>query len=135
MKTFKLLSTALFYGVLSVIFVQSLHAQDKKWDIPEKYYSMKNPVELNEKVLNKGKAHYIKLCVLCHGKAGVVEGNMATMNPQPTNLTQAAFQDQKDGVIYYKIRTGKPPKPSFDHILSEEETWELVHYLRTLKKD
>lgn len=128
-------------GIVAIVFVAcllgsgSVWAQDTGWEVPKEMYTKKNPVALNEDVLAKGKSIYVQMCVLCHGPAGIVEGNMATMDPPPTNLTVPAFQDQSDGVIYYKIRKGKPPKPSFEHHLTEEETWKLVHYLRTLKKE
>lgn len=132
MKIYKL--TLLFsVVVLFCVNTTDLAGQTKEWVIPEEVANLKNPVQVSPEVLKRGKVLYSQFCVMCHGTTGVVEGNMATMNPAPTNLTTEAFHNQKDGVLYYKIRTGKPPKPSFEKHMTEEDTWKLLHYLRTLK--
>lgn len=134
MKSLKVIfSLLLVFVVMLSINIQSLLAQTKKWEVPKEYVEKVNPVALNDKALNAGKDSYLKLCVFCHGKTGVIEDFMSAMNPKPTDLTTEEFHAQSDGELFYKIRTGKPPKPSFEHHLTEEQTWELVHYLRSLK--
>ena len=39
----------------------------------------------------------------------------------------------KDGEIFYKITVGKKPMPSMKTKLSEEERWQIVHYVRSLQ--
>ena len=35
-----------------------------------------------------------------------------------------------DGEIFWKISEGRAPMPGFKKQLSEEDRWQLVHYLR-----
>jgi len=41
---------------------------------------------------------------------------------------------ETDGALWYKITTGRNPMPENKSILTENERWELVTYIRTLAK-
>jgi len=38
---------------------------------------------------------------------------------------------QYDGELYYKISAGNTPMPSFKTVLSDDQIWQLVNYIRT----
>ncbi|MCZ6765924.1 MAG: cytochrome c, partial [bacterium] len=47
------------------------------------------------------------------------------------DFTSAEMNKQSDGELFWKITTGKPPMPTFGQILSDEQRWLVVRYLRT----
>ena len=49
------------------------------------------------------------------------------------------FQDktvgsQTNGALFWKIREGRGEMPSFRVLLSEEQKWQLVEYIRDISK-
>ena len=54
---------------------------------------------------------------------------------KPADLTDAhMMSEMTDGEIFWKISEGRQPMPSFKKQLSEEQRWQMVHYLRTFAK-
>ena len=47
------------------------------------------------------------------------------------DFTSAEMNKQSDGELFWKISTGKAPMPTFEEILSDEQRWFVVSYLRT----
>jgi mono/diheme cytochrome c family protein len=39
-----------------------------------------------------------------------------------------------DGEIFYAISEGRKPMPPMKTTLSEEQRWQIVHFVRTLRK-
>jgi cytochrome c553 len=95
---------------------------------------MTNPLVKDWKSIEKGKKIYQSLCASCHGKTG--KGDVAAMqslNPKPTNFTTEKFQSQTDGTIFWKLSEGRGMMAAYKNMLTEEERWNLVNYLRSLK--
>jgi mono/diheme cytochrome c family protein len=112
-----------------------LFAQNN-WQAPEEADSLKNSLEHSERILNAGKQIYAQLCTVCHGKTGEGDGVTASaLQPKPADLTSEAVQEQTDGAIFWKIQEGRPPMPGFKSQLSEQQTWAIVHYIRSLYPD
>lgn len=110
-------------------------AQSKSWTAPAKATELKNPFTDNPEAIKAGKKNYIQLCIICHGDKGKGDGIAGvSLNPQPSNLTSKKVQQQTDGELYWKITKGNPPMASYEEILSEEERWQLVTYIRELAK-
>jgi mono/diheme cytochrome c family protein len=57
-----------------------------------------------------------------------------SLNPRPANFATEKFQSQTDGAIYWKLSEGRPPMAGYKTMLKENQRWQLVNYLRTLKK-
>ena len=56
------------------------------------------------------------------------------IKPAPADISTAEAQARMtDGEIFYKISKGKTPMPNFASKLSEEDRWNLVHYVRSLE--
>ncbi len=105
------------------------------WTAPAEAKKLTNPLSGNVTAIEKGKAIFKQQCAMCHGNKGRGDG-MAGMSltPRPANLTSAKVQEQTDGEIFWKITHGRSPMPSYKSILSDEQRWQLVTYIRTLKK-
>ncbi len=115
---------------LSVLLLMfSTFVQAQAWEIPDAEKSKTNPLELNAANSEKGFEVYQKNCKSCHGDVGAA--NFMALVPPPTDLGSAAFKSSNtDGEIFYKITTGKGAMPSFKAVLSEEERWAVIAYVR-----
>ncbi len=99
---------------------------------PEEAKKLKNPEPLNAQTLQAAKAIYKEKCVNCHGEAGKGDGPEAMMyDPAPADLSSAHAREKTDGEIFYQITEGRKPMPPFKAQLTEEQRWQLVHYVRT----
>lgn len=88
------------------------------------------------KALYEGKGQ----CFLCHGMSGKGDGPASHMNAKhpPRNFTDCAFQKERDdGELFWIIKYGSAGtgmQALIPHMLSEEEGWKLVAYVRTFCK-
>lgn len=76
-----------------------------------------------------------KFCIVCHGEQGTGDGpGGKAFSPKPANLTSEPVQKQMDGEIFWKISNGRNAMIKWDPIISEEDRWDLVNYIRTLNQ-
>ena len=109
--------------------------QTGDWVAPKSADANKNPFAGNEDAVKLGKKLYKQNCAICHGNKGLGDGIAGmSLKPKPTNLTTAKFNKQTDGAIFWKLTEGKSPMPSYKNTLSEKQRWQLVTYMRTIKK-
>jgi len=105
----------------------------KDWPAPEEAKKLKNPLPAGEATLRVAKAIYDAKCGQCHGDLGKGDGPESIMyDVKPADLTDARMMNSmSDGEIFWKISEGRQPMPSFRKQLTEEQRWQLVHFLRT----
>ncbi len=133
MKT-KAIIAVLLAGIMVSGF--TLIQTDKKpWIVPDAAKNKKNPVSSNTESIATGKNLWSTHCKSCHGTKGKGDGTKAAqLETECGDFTQASFQSQTDGSIFYKISEGRKDMPSFKKKITEEkEIWSLVNYVRTLK--
>lgn len=108
-------------------------AHGRPWPVPEAAKKRKNPVAASEAGLRAAKTTYERLCASCHGTSGKGDGPEAQMyEVKPADFTDAPMMgEMTDGEIFYKISEGRDPMPAFKMQLSEEQRWQMVHYLRS----
>ncbi len=112
------------------------YAQTTPWVAPASADQLKNPFANNAEATKKGKKLYNQLCNICHGDKGKGDGMAgAALTPKPANFTSDKVQSQSDGAIFWKLTEGRAPMASYRDILKEEERWQLVNYIRTLKSN
>ncbi len=116
----------------SFTFIQT----PKPWPVPEKQAKTANPVKSDATSISAGKSLWSQHCASCHGKTGLGDGNKAAqLKTQPGDFTKATTQSQSDGSLFYKISEGRDDMPSFKKkIPDQEDIWNLVNFVRTLKK-
>jgi mono/diheme cytochrome c family protein len=135
MKTIK---SILLIAVLAISVSLLALAQPEKgkpWDIPAKFKDMKSAVKTSPSSVQAGDALYKKNCAACHGKTGLGDGTKAkTLDTSPGDFTSANFQSQTDGTLFYQIKTGREDMPKYDKKIEDSDIWNIVNYLRTLKK-
>ncbi|MEQ8681162.1 MAG: cytochrome c [Cyclobacteriaceae bacterium] len=124
----------LIKSVLLISLFMVLGLGQDKWKAPPEADKLTNPVAGKQEAIKEGKKIFSTMCAICHGEKGKGDGVAgAALNPKPTNLIEATFQDQSDGAIFWKITEGRAPMASYEATLSEEKRWQLVSFLRTLK--
>ena len=121
-------------SLMSVAF--TIDQQPKPWNVPDKNAKTVNPVNSSAESIAAGKTLWSTHCASCHGKTGLGDGNKAAqLKTTPPDFTKAAFQTQSDGSLFYKVAEGRDDMPSFKKkIPDQEDIWNLVVYMRTLKK-
>ncbi len=132
----------ILFGALAVFalfgFIRETNIQEKgPWVAPSSAKEIKNPVSTKKisASAKKGAKSFKQFCVVCHGESGVGNGpGSKALDPKPANLTSALVQDQLDGEIFWKISNGRNAMIKWDPIIPEEDRWNLVNYIRTLKK-
>ncbi len=129
MKHLKLYLVLIAFGFTFVSQGQST------WVAPDSANSLKNPVADNSEALASGKTSFEAICFVCHGNQGKGDGlNAPNLERPPADLTAVTVQAQSDGALFWKISEGNPPMLSFRYSLSEEQRWQLVHYIRELAR-
>jgi len=109
---------------------------------PAEARKIKNPILVSREIVEEGDALYHGKgnCVLCHGEEGKGDGpSGALQSPRPRDLTDPNFQMLRaDGEMFWSIKHGVSGTGMFSYaprMISEEEAWKVIHYIRTLKAE
>lgn len=96
----------------------------------------KNPLPQNQATLADGKEAFGHYCVACHGNDGQNTGVPFAdhLSPPPPSLASDRVQRYTDGQLKWVINYGLRPSgmPGAKGILSDEEQWSIVAFLRHL---
>jgi mono/diheme cytochrome c family protein len=138
MKTIKkvFISSLVAFAIVTVLnMTVSAQEQPKPWDAPANFKTMKNPVATGAASTKAGLALYTKNCASCHGKTGLGDGVKArALKTFPGDFSKDAYQKQTDGEHFYKSKFGRDEMPKYEGKLSDDDIWNIVNYMRTLKK-
>ncbi len=105
--------------------------------------SLKNPIAPTAESIAAGKRVYDTMCASCHGNKaqGAVKAGTAISiieesgRRQPSDLTDAQWDHGSgDADIYTVIKKGIPSTmmPGWDGAMSDNDTWNIINYLRSL---
>ncbi len=121
-------------------FSQTTNAQakpkGKEWKTPAADASKKSPIKAGDaNAISEGKALWGTNCKSCHGVKGLGDGTKAEkIDISCGDFSSKEFQSTSDGEMFYKTKIGRKPMPSYKEKLSDTEIWQLVAYMRTMKK-
>ncbi len=139
---------ALFLSVL-MVSVSSFAADKKEFMTADQFLSLQEfkgrPV-LKRGDPARGRKLYAMYCTVCHGMKGDGQGQLAgLLDPKPRNHTDGkgtrpgdGMNDRTDEQLFNAITKGgqgikkSVNMPAWSHIISEENRWDLVAYLRTI---
>ena len=125
-------NTILFLSLLCTAFAVTALAQDKPWNAPARAAAKKNPIPANAAAIEAGKKVFEKECLSCHGPNGKGDGpKAAQIKTPPRDLSSAQVTAQSDGALYWKLNEGRNPMPKFDELLTDDQRWQVIDYLRT----
>ena len=139
MNVKKILKASLTSFVLIIFFQTQSFSQEttknERWLAPESSKEISNPVESNKSSIKKGAAIFKTRCTVCHGNQGHGDGpGGKALNPKPADFFSIKVQSQTDGEIFWKITNGKGAMIKWEPILSDEERWQLVNFIRSFKE-
>lgn len=124
-------------AALNVLLISAGEQVLKKWDIPAEYATKKNPVKPSDDGLEDAKAIWNKECKVCHGAGGAGDGVKAkNLEKECGNLTTKEFQASLSdgGILYLSFVKNIPDHTFAKKIPDETDRWNLVNYIRTMKK-
>jgi mono/diheme cytochrome c family protein len=102
--------------------------------VPAEYAGKTNP--FGAEAATEGAKVFKSNCETCHGPQGHGDGPASgSLEPKPKNL--AVFQESvSDDYLFWRISEGKPGTSmvAWKHILTEEQIWQVVSFVRSLKK-
>ena len=95
-----------------------------------------NPMEGDADSINRGKALYDRNCTTCHGLSGNGQGPAAHgIGTYPRELyVWNNAPTSADGYLYWFITNGRNEMPPWGLVLSENERWDLINYIKTMTK-
>ncbi|MGZ5243049.1 MAG: c-type cytochrome [Bacteroidia bacterium] len=106
-----------------------------EWKVPASEAAKKSEIAMDDNAVKEGKATWSKMCKSCHGAKGLGDGpKAANLEVSCGDFSSTSFQNQTNGTLFYKITKGRDDMPSYAKKISDEERWQLVAYIRTLKK-
>jgi mono/diheme cytochrome c family protein len=94
----------------------------------------KNPLEVNEANLSKGKKMYDIYCISCHGKTGAGDGVLVE---REKFLGVPNYKDREitEGSIYQVIMYGRNLMGSHASQLTAQERWQVTMYVQQLRTE
>ena len=82
----------------------------------------------------RGKTLFVRHCTGCHGPEGGGDGYKFLSGPDPAKLTSPSIRKKSDADLFQTIHEGKPNMPPWKTRLSQEESRDILAYVRTLAK-
>ena len=75
------------------------------------------------------------MCAICHGESGKGNGSASVaLDPHPANFLSIKVRHESDGAIFWKMSEGRPPMAGYKALLTEQQRWQLVAYIRKLEE-
>lgn len=106
--------------------------------IGESYKGQQSSLAASDIDVARAKSLYQGNCASCHGDLGLGDGvEGAGLDPAPTNIARfAKMKMAKDDYLLWALSEGGEPvgseMPAFKEVLSIDEMWQIVGYLRQL---
>lgn len=95
---------------------------------------LKNPLPINDDIVEEGMHLYTGFCAPCHGAAGNGQGKVGMVYKGVANFQGAAYKNLPEGHIYHVITHGKGRMWPHKSQLNPEERWKVVRYVQKLQK-
>jgi mono/diheme cytochrome c family protein len=109
------------------LFLPVLTGQD--WVVPDDKKGKLSTFAFDETTRKAGEKLYTINCMSCHGTPG--KGNYLKLVPPPGDPATEKIQKNRDGEIFYKVTEGRGQMPSFKSVLSSNEIWNIISFLRS----
>lgn len=83
----------------------------------------------------RGRGLYARHCASCHGPTGRGDGEAGRdLDPLPINLRDPDVADTPPAKLFRQITRGRRPMPSFGRLMSEDERWAVVAFVKSLNE-
>jgi mono/diheme cytochrome c family protein len=122
------------FSFICVLFFCSQMVTGNNWNVPADKKAKNSNIKFDAASAKQGEDIYTKNCVSCHGNPGK-DNSLKSLTPIPPDLSSSVTQSLTDGELFYILTTGRVIMPSFQSILSEEERWKAISYIRSFNKN
>ncbi len=95
---------------------------------------MVNPLPMTEENMEAGREKYNTFCSPCHGNFGKGNGRLNDQFPTPPSMHTEKLRNWEDGKLYHVITVGQNVMPSYANLITPEERWQIVNYIRALQR-
>lgn len=93
-----------------------------------------NPIASSPERIESGNQLFQVNCKHCHGAEGRGDGKAGLyFEPTPQPMQGERVTERSDGEIYWILTNGSANMPKFGHLLTPEERWELILFIRSLQ--
>ena len=94
-----------------------------------------NPLASTPERIESGKQLFMTNCKHCHGADGRGEGPVGLyFDPLPQAMQgERITNERQDGELYWILTNSLGNMPSFGNLLTPEERWELIIFIRDLQ--
>ena len=131
----KILPAVFVIGIFLLIACNASQAEEASTPapVPAEFAGLTNP--LGPEAAAAGAEIFQANCELCHGPQGHGDGIAGqSLEPKPKDLAdlQAIVGDD---YLFWRIQKGKPGTAmvAWEGILTDEQIWQVVSFIRTLK--
>ena len=132
-----LIAFALCFSGKAMAFHPNVYQPRVPAEALEEVQEIENPYRPTPEVIEAGRKIYFGkgLCVTCHSNNGK---GVKLSGHSPRNFTDKKWQDlRSDGELMWVLKNGSPgtgmPK-RVGKVISEEEGWSVIHFIRTFKE-
>lgn len=135
-RTYYSIITVLLLICMAGFIVQDTEQDLDDWVVPDRFKHMDNPVEADNQSLRIGQSLYRRNCRSCHGAEGSGDGREAAdLETTLRDFGSEEVQNQTDGELFFKTSEGRNEMPGFKADLIEEDIWNIINFIRTLKEE
>src|SRR5690606_11812558 len=103
------------------------------WVVPDDRKGRLSTFPFTDETRKEGERLYRINCQSCHGDPG--KNNSIALVPPPGDPATEKIQKNSDGEIFHKVAVGRGQMPSFRSVLTTDEIWKVVSYLRSFNRD
>jgi mono/diheme cytochrome c family protein len=106
--------------------------------VPLEAKNLKNPFPATDANIQAGRQVYLQQCALCHAVDGNAETKLGrAMYPPAMDLSSPHVQRWSDAELFWITQNGVrlTGMPAWKTIVSEEDTWKMVDFIRALRKE
>ncbi len=108
-------------------------ARGQDWVVPEDRKGRLSTFPFTDETRQSGEKLYLTNCTSCHGTPG--KGNYINLVPIPGDPATEKIQKNSDGEIFHKVSVGRGQMPSFRNVLTGDDIWHVVSYIRSFNKN
>lgn len=120
-------------GVILCLMLLPAFAKGQDWVVPEERRSRLSTFPFTDETRKEGERLYQINCHSCHGDPG--KNNFIALQPSPGDPATEKIQKNSDGEIFHKVSVGRGQMPSFRSVLTTEEIWKVVSFIRSFNRD